>query len=210
MISTRYTLPVAIVLTIALVPTVIHSYLKLAVDNSATTRNINPIFADFTSMPSRKNPGWGEETFGCTDWFERNYKDQQNNTVRLFVGRGFDHKRLYHHPELALSHGIDLRSNGKLILPGEPAIPVHTLHHSSQSGIAAFVLFYDGHFIDDPIQHQMKSSLKLLINAEKPMTLFYVSEDNGANQSDFTKTPSAKVLQETIKRYLALKPSKTS
>jgi hypothetical protein len=208
MIATRYTLPVAVLLSIALVPTIIHSYLNLSIDNSSPAKSISAMFSDLTSTPTRKNPGWGEETFGCTDWFERTYKDKQGNEVRLFVGRGYDHKRLYHHPELALSHAVDLRSTGLIKLLGEHVIPVNVLHHTTQSKIAGYALFYDGHFIDDPIAHQVKNSLSLLVNAKKPMTLFYVSEDNIDNQTNFEKTLSAKVLTAAIKNYLVEQPVK--
>jgi hypothetical protein len=205
MISSRYATPVAILLSLALIPTIIHSYLKLASDNSATTKAIKADLGEFTSVPTRRNPDWGTDTFGCTDWFERTYKDKRGNTARLFVGRAYDHKRLYHHPELALSYGGDLRNNGQTVLSG---IPINLLHHGSRPNIAAYALFYDGRFIDAPIVHQIKNSIRLLVSPEKPMTLFYISEDNLDNQKTFEKTLSAKVLTEAIKSFLAQQPAK--
>ncbi|SJM92715.1 conserved hypothetical protein [Crenothrix polyspora] len=203
MISSRYATPVAVLLSLALIPTVIHNYLNLAIDNSATTKAIKADLGTFISVPTRRNPDWGADTFGCTDWFERTYKDKQGNTARLFVGRAYDHKRLYHHPELALSHGEDLRSNGQIVLSDVLAIPVHLLHHNTRPSIAAYALFYDGHFIADPIAHQIKNSISLLVSPEQPMTLFYIAEDNLDNQTAFEKTLSAKVLQEAIRSFLA-------
>jgi hypothetical protein len=208
MISSRYAIPVAALLSLALVPTVIHSYFKLAIDNSATTKAIKADLGEFVSVPTKRYPDWGAEIFGATDWFERTYKDRQGNTARLFVGRAYDHKRLYHHPELALSYAGDLRSNGKMVLSGVPPIPLHLLHHTTLPKIAAFALFYDGHFIDDPIAHQIKNSISLLVSPEKPMTLFYVSEDNTGQQTDFEKTMSAKVLKQAVHDFLAQQPIK--
>lgn len=209
MICLRYAIPVAVLLTVAIVPTVIHNYLNLSVDNSPTTKTIRADLSDFTSTPTRRNSQWGKETFGCNDWFERIYKDRQGNDTRLFVGRAYDHKRLYHHPELALSHGEDLRSNGQIMLyQSQHAIPVNLLHHSTQSKIAAFALFYDGHFIGDPISQQIKNSFNLLVNPQKPMTLFYVSEDNTDSQTPFKKTLSAQVLTEAIKNFLVPQSAK--
>jgi hypothetical protein len=202
MVASRYLWPVAILLSLALVPTIIHSYLQLSENNSPAIRTIKPDLGEFISIPTRKHADWGKETFGCTDWFERQYKNRQGDTARLFVGRAYDHKRLYHHPELALSHGEDLRSAGIVVLSGHPPMPVHMLRHNTQPKIAAYALYYDGYFIADPISHQLKNSINLLFSPERPMTLFYVSEDNLDNQQDFNKTLSAKVLVAAIDSFL--------
>jgi hypothetical protein len=207
MISAHYATPVAILLSLAMIPTVIHSYLNLSVDNSASSKAIKADLGEFISVPTRRNAEWGASTFGCTDSFERTYKDKQGNSARLFVGRAYDHKRLYHHPELALSHGEDLRHNGQVNLAGNPQIPVHLLHHTVRPTMAAYVLYYDGHFVDNPIAQQVKNSLQLLVSPQKPMTLFYISEDNLDKQTAFDKTLSAKVLSEAIKRFLAQQPT---
>src|SRR5664280_2539690 len=102
MISARYALPVAFVLMLALIPTVIHSYLGLKTDDGLSVKNIKPVLDNFYSIPTNRQPGWGEVTFGSEDWIERIYTDEQGKSLRLFVGRSYDHKRLYHHPELAL------------------------------------------------------------------------------------------------------------
>lgn len=120
MISSHYALPVAVLLSLALVPTVIHSYLDLAIDNSASSKAIKADLGEFISVPTHRNADWGATTFGCTDSFERYYKDKAGNSVRLFVGRAYDLKRLYHHPELAISHGEDLRHDSLLHLPTRP------------------------------------------------------------------------------------------
>ncbi|WP_394754011.1 hypothetical protein [Crenothrix sp.] len=210
MIASRYATPVAVLLSLALIPTVIHSYLKLAVDNSASTKAIRADLGEFISVPTRRNLNWGTHTFGCTDWFERTYKDKQGNTARLFVGRAYDHKRLYHHPELALSYAGDLRANGKILLSASQSVPLNLLHHNTRSNIAAYALFFNGQFIDDPVAHQIKNSMSLLVSPEKPMTLFYISEDNLENQTVFEKTLSAKVLKEAIKSFLAQQPVNAS
>ncbi|SJM95785.1 hypothetical protein [Crenothrix polyspora] len=210
MICSRYAVPVAVFLSLALIPTVIHNYLGLAVDNTATPHAIKADLGEFISVPTRRNIDWGMDMFGCVDWFERTYKDKQGNTARLFVGRAYDHKRLYHHPELALSYGNDLRNDGKIILSGGHAISVTLLHHNTQANIAAYALFYNGYFIDDPIAHQIKNAIKLLVSAEKPMTLFYVSEDNTDKHTPFEKTMSAKLLKAAIQSFLAQQPTPTS
>lgn len=203
MISARYALPVSLVLMLALIPTVIHSYLGLETDDGLSAKKIKFELGNFNSEPTNRQPGWGEETFGSVDWIERAYTDEQGKTLRLFVGRSYDHKRLYHHPELALSYAKDLRSEGQIHLSGQPEIPVNLLHNDMRPNMAAFVLLYDGKFIDNPISHQIRDSLKQLISARKPMTLFYIADDNAPKNTTFLQSPAASLLNKAIKDFMA-------
>lgn len=203
MTSTRYALPVALILMLATIPTVIHSYLGLKADDGISVKNIKPVLDNFTSEPSGRLPGWGEETFGSQDWFERIYTDEHGKSIRLFVGRSYDHKRIYHHPDLALSYAKDLRSQGQVRLPGPPEIPVNLLKNETRPLMAAFVLLYDGKFIDNPISLQIQDSIHSLITPRKPMTLFYIADDNAPSDSEFGKTPAGLLLNKVIKDFLA-------
>ena len=203
MTSARYALPVIFILMLALIPTVIHSYLGMKTDDGLSVKNIKSVQDNFNSTPTNRQPGWGEETFGSEDWFERIYTDEQGKSLRLFVGRSYDHKRLYHHPELALSYAKDLRSEGQIRLPGQPEIPVNLLRNNTQPNMAAFVLLYDGKFIDNPISHQIRDSLKQLISARKPMTLFYIVDDNAPKNTAFIQSPAASLLNNVIKDFMA-------
>lgn len=203
MTSARYAIPVVIVLMLALIPTVIHSYLDLKTDDGLSVTKISPVLDNFSSTPTNRQPGWGKETFGSMDWVERTYSNEQGKSFRLFVGRSYDHKRLYHHPELALSYAKDLRSEGQIRLPGQPEIPVNLLRNDAQPNRAAFVLLYDGKFIDNPISHQIRDSLKQLISARKPMTLFYIADDNAPKDTAFNNTAAASLLEKSIKDFIA-------
>jgi hypothetical protein len=202
MISARYALPVALVLMLALIPTVIHSYLNLKTDDGLSVKNIKSALDNFNSTPTNRQPGWGEDTFGCEDWIERIYTDEQGKPLRLFVGRSYDHKRLYHHPELALSYAKDLRGEGQIRLPGQPEIPVNVLRNDMRPNMAAFVLLYDGEFIDNPISHQIWDSLKQLVSTRKPMTLFYIVDDNAPKNASFTQSSAASLLKKAIKDFM--------
>jgi hypothetical protein len=203
MTSARYALPVALVLFLALIPTVIHNYLGLKSDDGLSVKNIKSELGNFNSEPTNRQPSWGEETFGSEDWIERTYTGEQGKSLRLFVGRSYDHKRLYHHPELALSYAKDLRSEGQIRLPGQPEIPVNLLRNNMRPNMAAFALLYDGIFIDNPISHQIRDSLKQLFSARKPMTLFYIVDDNAPKTTEFIQSPAALLLNKAITNFMA-------
>ena len=203
MICTRYALPVALVLILALIPTVIHSYLDLKADDGLSVTNIKSVLDNFKSTPTDRKPGWGEQTFGCEEWIERTYTDEQGTPLRLFAGRSYDHKRLYHHPELALSYAKGLTSTGLVTLPGQKEIPVNLLYNDARSNMAAFVLLYDGKFIDNPISFQIQDALKQLISSRKAMTLFYVVDENVPKNTEFVQTSAASLLNKAIKDFMA-------
>lgn len=202
MISSRYALSVTMVLTLALIPTVFHSYLVALIDDGRSAERIPHVFGEFSSEPyNRHKAQWVKQVFDSRDWVERIYKNSSDTKVRLFVARSYDLKRLYHHPELGLSHGTDLESEGVFMLHGKPEIPVHLLQSSSGRGLVAYVLLYDGMFIKDPLVHQLFEAFKQLVSARKTMTLFYVSDSTSPNGADFNKTSAAFILGEAVKSF---------
>lgn len=202
MISTRYNRPLLIIIMLALIPTIIHSYLDLKTNDNLSTHQISPILGSFVSKPTQRKPEWGEDTFACYDWFERIYTNQQGKSVRFFVGRSYDHKKLYHHPELALSYGKDLRMVGEIQYSDQPTIAVKLLANETKPVIAAYALLYDKQFVGNAITHQIMSSIMQLITPRKPMTLFYVEEENASAKTIFSETDAALILERAIKDFL--------
>jgi len=182
MISSRYAMLVIILLIIALIPTVIHSYIGATAIDGKSVQSIPSIFNNFTSTPSKRNAQWGKDIFDSEDWFERDYFDTQRTKIRLFVARSYDHKRLYHHPELALSYGQNLTKKSIVNITEHPEIFVHLLSNDNSSNLIAYVLLHDKQFIENPVIHQLSDSTRLLINARKPMTLFYASIQSSNGQ----------------------------
>jgi len=189
---------------LALIPTIIHSYLDLKTNDNLSTHQISPILGSYASKPTQRKPEWGNDTFACYDWIERNYTNQQGKSVRLFVGRSYDHKRLYHHPELVLSYGKDLKMVGEMQYAAQSKVPVKLLANETRPVIAAYALLYDKQFVENAITHQLKSSIIQLITPRKPMTLFYVEAENTSDLSIFSETDAAFVLESAIKDFLAI------
>ncbi len=204
MISSRYALPVILICSLALVPTVIHSYIKAKVDDGMSTANISTTLNGLSSKPyTRHNAEWVRYMFDSEDWIERIYQTDSGNKTRLFVARSYDHKRLYHHPELGLSHGSNLKSEGIVMLDDKQEIPVHLLRNSDGQALVAYVLLYNGRYIQFPLKHQIGESLKLLASARRPMTLFYIHDAKATVKDEFAKTASAKLLKAAIRSFLS-------
>ena len=201
MISTRYAVPVIILLALALIPTALHSYINAKFNDEKSVNNIALTLNNFTSVPAQRNAQWGMDIFGSEDWFERNYQNEQFNTVRLFVARSYDHKRLYHHPELALSYGHDLSNKDIINLPDYPEISAHILSNHDNSMLVAYVLLYNNEFVKKPIIHQLGESMRLLVNARKPMTLFYASQSGLPPHTQFNQSSIPTILALAIHNF---------
>jgi hypothetical protein len=202
MISSRYANAVALLLALALVPTVIHSYLGLRLDDGLATEHISRQLHGYASVPANRNSRWGEDVFDSEDWIERTYKKAGSQDIRLFVARSYDHKRLYHHPELALSYGKVLKSDGIVVLSGRLEIPVRLLRGEADSELVAYTLLYGDEFVEDPIAHQISDSFYLLTSARKPMTLFYTSARMRSSMQKFDESAVASVLRAAIESFV--------
>ena len=202
MISSRYALPVILLLTLALLPTIIHSYLGSEYDDGKSVQSISTVLAGFSSEPYlRHNDSWVKSIFDSDDWIERIYKNDKGEKIRLFVARSYDHKRLYHHPELGLSRGSNFNKGVVYILPGETEIPVFLLRDSRGHRVAAYVLLYEEKFIKEPVSHQIKEALSQFFLPRKAMTLFYVSNVTSSVFNKFNETSTASILVAAIKSF---------
>jgi hypothetical protein len=201
MISARYATPTAIVLALALVPTGIHTYRGDEANDGWTARAIPAVLEGMSSTQTGRKPAWVKNNLASDDWIERLY---QNNgeAVFLFVGRSYDSKRLYHHPELALLRGTETKPAGVMHTMARPDIPLHVLEtqKNGQRGTALYALLYDGRFIDAPVLFQLRTSVELLVSRRKPMTLFLASDLSG-RVSDVDHAAATRVLLAAIEAF---------
>lgn len=181
MIHARHAPTVAVMLGLALVPTVIHSYRGSRLDDAVRTARIATSLEGMNSTPTGRRPGWVQSTFETTDWIERTYVGA-GGEITLFVARSYDAKRLYHHPELALLRGTQTTPAGVVTSRARPDVPLHVIGTSRNMtpGVALYALHYDGGYIDNPVLFQLRTAFELLVSRRKPLTLFMASSLSGA------------------------------
>jgi len=198
MISPRYATTVAILLAFALVPTVIHSYRGIRVDDGLEASAISQTLIGMSSSPSGRRADWVLRNFATGDWTERTYK-RDRTEVSLFVARSYDPKRLYHHPELAILRGFQTTPAGVARAEARPDAPLHVLEtaRGERRGIAVYALLYDGAFIDNPLLFQLRTSVELLAGGRKPLTLFMATALEGS-RDDLDNSPATRLLLAAI------------
>jgi hypothetical protein len=201
MISSRHAPWVAVLLAVALVPTAIHSYWGATAADALKASAIPAMLDGMPSVPTERRAAWVKNTLGSEDWIERTYR-VDGAEVLVFVGRSYDAKRLYHHPELALLRGTETGPAGVARAPARPDVPLHllTTKRDGAQGLAAYALLYDGRFVEDPIAFQLRTSAELLVGGRKPMTLFLASDLRG-DVTQPEKAPATRVLLGAIRAF---------
>jgi len=208
MICSRYAAPVLALLCVALVPTIIHQYLGLTVEDGRKAGAVGWQLAGLSGRATPRAPGGISAAYQSHDWIERRFSGAEGQ-VTLFVARSFDAKRLYHHPENTVLHGTTLESSGTRHLPPRPDVPVHVLASSPGSGsdLALYALLYDTQFVENPYVFQARTSWKLLVAPRRPMTLFLVHDASNPPDTPLERTLAIRVLHEAIERFTSQRSS---
>ena len=197
-VSTRYVVPLAVVLAIGMVPTLIHSYAGVTVDDGVRAHDLNVRIQGASAPETSRKPDWVKRRLASEDWQERRYSIGGREVV-LFIGRSYDAKALYHHPELALAYGIDFESRGIVDLKG---VPVHALSGRTQPNLAMYALHADDSFVADPVRFQLRNATSGLFRGRLPMTLFFALERGAEANDGLERTGAARVLQAAVDEFV--------
>jgi hypothetical protein len=173
MISARYVPAICVMLALALAPTIMHSYAHVVATDGRKTGSIATSLAGFESRQGGRNTDWIGRDLASDDWIERTYTSGQDS-LRLTVVRSYDWKRLYHHPELAIAHGVSLGQHEIVRFPASPEIPVHLLRDERGQNMALYALHCDRGFVEEPMSFQVRAAGALVFSPRKPMTLFFL------------------------------------
>lgn len=204
--SSRFAPAMLVAIAIALVPTVLHNYLGVKVDDGRHSTTISSSLDGFAGSPSDRDAGWGERWLASHDWFERRYASGADQ-VLLTVVRSYDWKGLYHHPELAVARGIGLNEAG--VYPvGAQKLPMHVLRPDRDGAPGAlYLLHYDESYVADPTRFQIAKAGELLFRGPKPLTLAFARDLTTPLRGDLEKLPSTRVLIAAMEQLLTRAPS---
>jgi hypothetical protein len=193
-ISTRYVPAVIALVSLAIVPTVVHSYVGVTVQDGRTTGAIPRRLDGIDGIDTNRSAAWVREAFAADDFIER-----RHGGVTLFVARGFDAKRLYHHPELGVAYGRQYSASRTVRVPsGSREVALHLL--IGDGGLAGYALLYDDEFIEDPMSFQVRQAFAMLFNPRKQTTLFFA---HGPASPDPLASPVVHIVVSAIDSFVA-------
>jgi hypothetical protein len=202
MISTRFAGATMVLVSLALVPTTIHTYLRPPVPAGTRMHDLVVAPAGQAGEPTGRTDAWAAKRFDTGDWIQRSY---YGGAVTLTMVRSFDAKRLYHHPELAVAYPDEYAPATIRHLSLQPDAPVFVLsgESASRDTRSLYALLYDGRYVDNPIRFQLRSSVELLVSRRKPMTLVFVREAGIRNTDPVDQSRGAQVLAAAMQSVTA-------
>ncbi len=205
-LSPRYASATLVLLVLALVPTVLTTYVRGAIVETPSLAETLPETLDGrTSAPTTRRATTIKREFDSDDWVEREYAGIGEPAVKLLLVRSYDMKRLYHHPELAVSEAD--YGPSKVVSAASEAGPidVHVLPPTEgRSGLAAYALLYRGRTVASPLLFQFAVAPDLLLLGRRPMTLVFAEQRSGASGGSEAFQQS-RAVQSVVAAVLALK-----
>lgn len=178
MFSRRYLSVLGAVIVLALIPTLLHGYIGYTVPSPAVGADDLPaVFEGAPGREGKRTARWIADTYGGESWAERTYTVPGKKDITVFVVRGHDLKKIYHHPELGVLRGYSFAPVRVESLPPTPERFVHVLPPATGGDGAVYALLYEGRWIKDPYQLQFSSSLTSLWAGRRAITLVLASGD---------------------------------
>ena len=93
-----------LLLLVALVPTIVNTDIgRRVVDGPPLADALPSALLGRLGAPTPRRPATIRREFASDDWSERTYTSLADGTVTVLAVRSYDMKRLYHHPELAIT-----------------------------------------------------------------------------------------------------------
>lgn len=179
-LSARYATPVLIALALALVPTVVNSYIGRTVTETPELRAALPeVLGGVTSTPTSRKATTIKREFASEDWVEREFVETSGRRSVVLAVRSYDMKRLYHHPELAVSEVDYEREVSERVDGPGGALDVHVLRSDTGDSVAAYALLFKGRTIGNPYLFQVMQAPELLLFGQRPLTLVFVEAPAG-------------------------------
>jgi hypothetical protein len=177
-LSPRYATATLVLLALALVPTVVTSYVRGTVVEQPPLRDLLPDVLDGRmSAPTNRRASTIKREFDSDDWGEREYAGIGEPAIKVLVVRSYDMKRLYHHPELAVSEANYAAAQLVSVPSAAGALDVHVLEgEEGRHRMAAYALLYRGRTVARPLLFQLTVAPELLLLGRRPLTLVFAEQ----------------------------------
>jgi hypothetical protein len=175
-LSRQYVAPLSGCLLVALVPVVVHSYLRVEKSDCRNPEALLSVSSP-ASDAARKRDSWMRERFESAQWHEESFvRDGLRFDVTMI--RSYDAKRLYHRPENSLvARSLLVEKRGIEWAPAASGpLPIHRAYYSNPESdvLVGYLLVYRSSPVASPYVAQMQAAPVELFAGRYPMTLFFI------------------------------------
>ncbi len=178
-LAQRYAPHITVLVGLALLPVVVHSYAQRRTDDCA-----NPfvlVASARASDASETRRHFMQERMGAYQWREGQVIPPDGGPrLSYAIVRSYDPKRVYYRPERNL---VGKQEPERIVLDtidvdGEQ-VPIRVVEYARQrrthlQSLAAYLLVYDGEPVTNPYTAQILAAPGLMVAGSRPMTLFFV------------------------------------
>ncbi len=203
-LSTRYVPHMAVMILVAMVPIVVHSYLDLRSDECADPVRLA---ASSSWRHQKERDAFMRERLGAHQWKEGRLPAEPGEpSIHYTIARSYDAKRLYYRIERRLLVAEpDLQKIIKVQANSEQ-LPIRTLRFHPKPGsagaaVAAYLLVYDGRPVGNPYVNQLLAAPLRMLTGRLPMTAFFASSNVRVSEMDAVQERQIEWLVESWQRY---------
>ena len=182
--SLRYVRPLGLVLALASVPVLVHSYIGVAAESCADPEAL--LSGVEATQPSASRAEFLRSEMHASAFAETLVAgSQEGSGFRSLVLRSWDPKRLYHRPAQRLLKGSVVKGTHWEGLDSDDGkLPIQVVDYedliiSGHAPVAAYLLVYAGEPVSNPYLAQLRSSLRQLVFGKQPMPLYFVYAEPG-------------------------------
>ncbi len=204
-LSTKYVFPLSACLLVALIPVLVHSYVRAEIDDCNASWALLPE-SKHASVAEASRDVWMRERFQSYQWHEGSFF---TDGVRFdfSIVRSYDAKRLYHRPENSLvEHAVVKRRDVEWLQAGSEALPIHRAYYDDTNPeiLVSYLLVYRSAPVDNPYWTQLDAAVVELLRGRLPMTLFLIqAHGSPRNLSEIEKTEREWLLKSWKKYHSA-------
>lgn len=202
--SSRYATATLIAILLALVPTIVNTYLgRRVVEGPPLADALPPSLLGRFAEPTTRRAATIQREFASDDWAERAYGSFAEGSVAVLAVRSYDMKRLYHHPELALSNHEYEASRVVSVASSAGPLDVHVLPGMNGTGVAAYALVYEGTTVANPFVFQVRVAPRLLLTGQRPLLLVFAEDTGAPADSELATSVPVRAVAETVTALMA-------
>jgi hypothetical protein len=211
-LSARYATPTLVVLALALIPTIVSSYVRpMVVEHPRLSEALPTVLDGRQSTPTSRRASIIKKEFDTDDWVERQYVRPGDAPVKVLAVRSYDMKRLYHHPELAVTEADYAAAQVAEVPTARGPLDVHVLVGTNGDGMAAYALLYRTRTVSNPLLFQLTVAPELLLTGRRPLTLVFAEDSayRASPGSDLAQSSAVQAVTRAVQALIAGKESST-
>lgn len=174
-LSLRYVRPLSACLLLALIPVVVHSYLRVEINDCKAPSALVPESAQAAHSGGSRD-AWMRQRFQSSQWDEGSFF-RDGLRFDFSIIRSYDAKRLYQRPETALVEHANVERRGiEWVQADSGALPIHWAYYGDRDPaiVVAYLLVYRSSPIASPYWPHLRAAPLELFSGRRPMTLFLI------------------------------------